>query len=640
MFGFAGSMQSRKEREHGQMVELRSVVDALRRSQAVIEFDLNGRVLDANESFLKAMGYTLDEIRGQHHRLFMSSDEAATPAYAEFWQRLGRGEYMSGRFRRWDKQGRTLWLQATYNPVLDAQGRPCKVIKFATDVTEQVQRDNYLRGQCEALGRVMAVIEFDLDGKVLAANPNFYAVTGYSPDEVQGRHHSMFVDPEDAKSPDYQEFWARLRRGEPDQGQYRRRGKGGRRIWIEASYNPILDAAGKPCRIVKYASDITARKQADLDFGNQLSAIEAALAVIEFDLDGTILDANANFLAATGYALEEIRGKHHRIFVHPDEQRGAEYAGFWARLAAGVADQGRYRRLDKSGHDLWLQASYTPILGEDGKPYKVVKYAMDITAFLQKVMGEVHGLAGQIAQATREISSGNSDLAARTEQQAAALEETAATMEEMSSTVKQNADSARQASDLMQATSGIAVAGGEAVERVVGTMHAIQQQSRKVADIIGIIDGIAFQTNILALNAAVEAARAGEQGRGFAVVASEVRSLAQRSATAAKEIKQLISETVAEVSRGDSLVGEAGRTIRSTVESFARVATLMGEISSATAEQASAIQQVAAVVTQLDQATQSNAALVEEVATEAKSLDRESDALYALVSRYVPSTRH
>ena len=630
-----GAVQSVRSRA----AELQAEVEAIRRSQAVIEFSPDGRVIDANGLFLKATGYALDEIRGQHHRLFVSPEDAASPSYAAFWGQLGRGEFSAGRYRRVGKGGRPVWIQASYNPVLDERGKPCKVIKFAADITEQVQRDNYLRGQSEALSRVMAVIEFDLDGTILSANPNFLSTMGYSLQEIQGRHHSMFAEAGYARSDEYREFWARLRRGEFEQGQYLRLAKGGREVWIEASYNPILDADGKACRVVKYATDITDRKRIDLDFGNQLRAIDRALAVIEFDLDGTIRDANANFLGATGYALDEVRGKHHRIFVHPDEQRSPEYGAFWERLARGEPDQGRYRRVDRSGRDLWLQASYSPILGADGKPYKVVKYAMDITAFLQAVMGEVHELAGQIAEATREIATGNGDLAARTEQQAAALEETAATMEEMAATVKQNAEAAAQAADLVHESSRVAVAGGVAVDRVVGTMHAIRSQSKKVEDIIGVIDGIAFQTNILALNAAVEAARAGEQGRGFAVVAGEVRALAQRSATAAKEIKQLISETVSEVVKGDGLVEEAGRTIRGTVDSVARVATLMSEISTATAEQATGVQQVAAVVAQLDQATQHNAALVEEVATEAKALDQDCDALYALVSRYVAKRR-
>jgi methyl-accepting chemotaxis protein len=636
MLGFTGFSFGSAKPSRSRAAELQAEADSIRRSQAVIEFSLDGKVLDANDRFLDVLGYSHSELRGQHHRLLVAPEDAGTPAYTAFWDQLARGEFSRGRYRRVGKGGRPVWIQASYNPVLDERGKPYKVIKVAADITEQVERDNYMRGQCEALSRVMAVIEFDLEGNVLSANPNFLSAMGYTLPEIQGRHHSMFAEPEYTGSAEYREFWARLRRGEFDQGQYRRLGKGGREVWIEASYNPILDAGGSPCRVVKFATDITARKRLDLDFENQMRAIDRALAVIEFEVDGTIRDANTNFLQATGYTLQEVQGQHHRIFVHPDEQGSLEYAGFWSRLASGQVDQGRFRRLAKGGRDLWLQASYNPIFGADGKPYKVVKYAMDITAFLHQVMGNVHARAGQIAEASSEIAAGNGSLAARTEQQAAALEETAATMEEMAATVKQNADAALQANGLVKVASSVAASGGEAVGRVVDTMRTIRAKASKVADIIGVIDGIAFQTNILALNAAVEAARAGEEGRGFAVVAGEVRALAQRSAVAAKEIKQLISETVSEVVKGDTLVEAAGRTIRDTVDSVARVSTLMSEISTATVEQSAGIQQVAAVVAQLDQATQQNAAMVEEVAEGAKALGQESDALYALVSRYIP----
>jgi methyl-accepting chemotaxis protein len=349
-FGTAQHVRSRAQ-------ELQAEAEAVRRSQAVIEFSPDGRVIDANALFLKALGYSLEEIRGQHHRLFVSPEDAASPSYAAFWGQLARGEFSTGRYLRVGKSGRAVWIEASYNPILDERGRTCKVIKYATDITEQIQRDNYLRGQCEALSRVMGVIEFDLEGNILSANPNFLASMGYTLQEIQGRHHSMFLEPACTRSPEYREFWARLRLGEFDQGQFRRLGKGGREVWIEASYNPILNEQGKPFRVVKYATDITARKRTDLDYGNQLRAIDRALAVIEFELDGTIRDANANFLSATGYALDEIRGKHHRMFVHPDDQRSPDYSAFWERLARGEPDQGRYRRIDKRGRDVWLQAS-------------------------------------------------------------------------------------------------------------------------------------------------------------------------------------------------------------------------------------------------------------------------------------------
>jgi methyl-accepting chemotaxis protein len=454
---------------------------------------------------------------------------------------------------------------------------------------------------------------------------------GYSEAEVVGQHHSMFAEPDYVRSEEYRQFWARLRRGEFDRGQYRRLGKGGREIWIEASYNPILDAQGQPFKVVKYAIDITERRQRDADIEGQLRAINRVQATIEFDLEGNIQDANASFCGATGYSLDEIRGRHHRMFLRPEDAAAPSYRELWASLARGEAQTGRFRRVRKDGSPLWIQASYTPILDASGRPYKIVKYASDITRTVQ-AQEDLRVLAAEIAQASSEISTGNEDLAARTEQQAAALEETAASMEELSATVKQNAESAQQANSLASEAVQIAEGGGGVVERVVGTMGSINAQSRKVADIIGVIDGIAFQTNILALNAAVEAARAGEQGRGFAVVAGEVRALAQRSAQAAKEIKQLISDTVGEVSRGSELVDNAGRTMQDIVAAVRRVTALMAEISAATQEQMMGIQQAATVLTQLDQGTQQNAALVEELASNARSLDEQSRGLVTVMS--------
>jgi methyl-accepting chemotaxis protein len=251
---------------------------------------------------------------------------------------------------------------------------------------------------------------------------------------------------------------------------------------------------------------------------------------------------------------------------------------------------------------------------------------------LATTVGEVRRNAEGVAAASAEISQGNNDLSARTEQQAAALEETAASMEELNATVRQNADNARQANQLAAAASAVAVQGGDVVGEVVGTMKGINDSSKKIADIIGVIDGIAFQTNILALNAAVEAARAGEQGRGFAVVASEVRSLAQRSAEAAKDIKSLISASVERVEHGTALVDRAGTTMQEVVTSIRRVTDIMGEISAASAEQSSGVAQVGEAITQMDGATQQNAALVEESAAAAESLKAQAGRLVDAVA--------
>lgn len=237
-----------------------------------------------------------------------------------------------------------------------------------------------LLGRIAAIDRVQAVIDFSLDGTVLHANDNFLRALGYTLEEIHGRHHSMFVEPAYAQTAEYRAFWERLNRGEYDAGQYKRIGKGGREVWIQASYNPILDKSGRPFKVVKYATEITAEKLRNADFEGQLKAINKAQAVIEFRLDGTVLHANENFLATIGYTLEEIQNKHHRMFVEPAYAQSTDYQAFWDRLNRGEYDAGQYKRIAKGGREVWLQASYNPIFDMNGKPFKVVKYATDVTA--------------------------------------------------------------------------------------------------------------------------------------------------------------------------------------------------------------------------------------------------------------------
>jgi len=548
------------------------------------------------------------------------------------------------------------------------------------------RRQAELEAQVAALHRVQAVIEFDLDGTIVQANDNFLQTLGYRLDEIQGRHHAMFVEPAHAQSAQYRDFWAKLGRGEYDAGQYRRLGKGGREIWIQASYNPVLDSQGRPYKVVKFATDITAQMLQAADFSGQLAAINKSQAVIEFGLDGRILSANDNFLAAVGYTLEEVRGQHHGLFVAPEYRQSAEYRQFWEKLGRGEYDAGQYRRLGKDGREVWIQASYNPIFDMSGRPFKVVKYATDITAQVRDnqamqlavaqtrevvaaaqggdltghigttdktgpvaelcdginalveamatIIAQIKSAADTIAVGASEIAEGNSDLSVRTEQQAASLEETAVSMKGLTATVQRTATHAQQASQLASGAVDVAAQGGQVVHEVVSTMALINASSRRIVDIIGVIDGIAFQTNILALNAAVEAARAGEHGRGFAVVASEIRSLSQRSAGAAKEIKQLIADSVEKVGAGTGQVESAGRTMDEIVVNVKRVSALISEISSVAQQQSESILQINQAVDHIDEGTQQNAALVEEASAAARSMEAQASQLLQTVAAF------
>ena len=435
--------------------------------------------------------------------------------------------------------------------------------------------------------------------------------------------------------------------------------------------------------VAQMQGDLKARlekeRAAAAENDGMLAAIDKSMAAIEFDLDGTIRTANSNFLRAVGYSIDEIRGHQHRLFVDPGEANSAAYRQFWDKLRSGQHDAGQYRRIGKGGREIWLQASYNPILDAAGKPFKIVKFATDVSdqirtaeevralaqsaadgdltrriptqgksgnvlALSQAINSMADGMTSMVSRirtaveavrsGTDEISIGNTNLSQRTEEQAASLEQTASSMEEMTSTVKQNADNAAQANDLATAARAQAEKGGHVVAEAVAAMTGINNASNKIADIIGVIDEIAFQTNLLALNAAVEAARAGEQGRGFAVVAQEVRTLASRSAAAAKEIKGLIEDSVAKVDHGSRLVSQSGQSLSDIVGAVKKASDIVAEIAAACQEQARGIDQVNKAITSLDQVTQQNAALVEEAASAAESLSEEAQNLDRMMANY------
>ncbi|WP_396593546.1 methyl-accepting chemotaxis protein [Brevundimonas sp. R86498] len=530
----------------------------------------------------------------------------------------------------------------------------------------------------KALGQSLAIIEFSPDGKILDANPNFCKAMGYDLAEIRGQHHRLFVDPEEAMGTDYTAFWARLGRGEFDAREYRRLGKGGREVWIQASYNPVRNGRGKVVKVVKVATDITKEKLRNAEFEGKVTAISRAQAMIEFTPAGEILTANENFLKAMGYSLDEVRGKHHRIFVDPVEAASSDYDSLWRQLNAGEFVAAEFRRIGKAGNDIWIQASYNPILDPKGRVVKVVKFATDVTgrvravnelgdglsqladnnlqcriehAFtpefeklrsdfnrsldsLEAAMQRVAQSASAIHTGSAEISHASDDLSRRTEQQAASLEETAAALDQITATVTRSTEGTREASKAASGARTDVITSGKVMNEAVLAMSEIEHSSGQITQIIGVIDEIAFQTNLLALNAGVEAARAGEAGRGFAVVASEVRALAQRSAEAAKEIKALIASSSEQVRRGVKLVGETGQALAGIAEKVAAIDSLVSEMAQSSVEQSTALSEVNTAVNQMDQVTQQNAAMVEEATAAAASLTGEADQMARLMQQF------
>ena len=480
--------------------DLEAELATISRSQAIIYFALDGTILSANENFLKTMGYTLDEIVGKHHSLFLSVGEKDSAEYKKFWAELGGGAFHTKVFKRFAKGGREIWLQASYNPVLDADGKPHKVVKIATDVTGAVQDSADKAGQVEAIRRSQAVIEFDLDGKILGANDIFLQVMGYSLPEIVGQHHGIFVPATDRDTPAYREFWAGLVRGEYRKAEFKRIAKNGQEVWLQASYNPILNGDGKPFKVVKFCTDVTAARIESANNKGQIQAISRSQAVIEFGLDGTVLTANQNFLDAMGYTLSEIAGHHHRMFMIAAERDSPEYRAFWTALSAGEFREGEFKRVRKDGAEMWLRAIYNPIYDLNNKPFKVVKFATDVTS---QVVARLQ--FGELIETV-----------------AAAAHQLSASITEISGTMVRSQQTANSAVDRV-------ATADQSAQRLSAAAQAMGR-------VVDLINNIAGQINLLALNATIEAARAGEAGRGFAVVATEVKNLANQARGATEEI--------------------------------------------------------------------------------------------------------
>jgi len=883
------------------LAEQQGVIEALGRSMASIEFSLDGTIVRANDNFLQAMGYSKDELIGQHHRIFCDDVYAKSEEYAQFWVRLRKGEFFSGKIKRVTRAGKTVWLEATYNPIKDEDGVTRRVIKFASDVTAATMKNAEQLAKMNAVNLSMATIEFNLDGTIITANENFLTTIGYSLDEVRGQHHKMFCDPEYSDSKEYRDFWYSLNQGESSSGQFKRLHKNGTVIWLEASYTPVFGPDGTLYKVVKFASDITQemfdreyfnqtleqaidavvtidtqnrvtlfnraaedlwgytreevigknvkmlvpqiiqsnhdnlvnanretgvnkivgtsreveinRKNGDvlwgklsltrldingekhysafvqdvsgdvkrreefrrlslvanetdnsvvitdnhgkiqyvnpgftkmtgytaeeafghkpgsllqgpetdqatvrlirekldcqepfydeilnyhkngetywislainpvfnddgvlvnfisiqanvtqtklkaLEFNYKLDAIDRANAVAEFDLSGNLIAANSSYQKIFDADQESVLlGRNLKQMLHKDSVDTGEYASMWCTLNDGDFVSGEFRHQTNNGDLRWVSGSFNPILDTSGKISKFVMFGQDVSSRKQAIdniactladleqgdltsrvegefdvefnllrdslntsmeklqlsMRDILDVANGVTQGANEIARGNADLRSRVESQAAALEQTASTMEEMTASAKNSAENAALVNERALETGDSANQGKDVVANAISSMCEISSASKRIADIISVIDEIAFQTNLLALNAAVEAARAGEQGRGFAVVAGEVRNLAQRSAQAAKEIGTLIKDSVDKVDEGTELVNTSGKMLEEITQKVLEVTQMVSEITGASRGQLSGIQQANTAVASMDSMTQQNAALVEE----------------------------
>jgi methyl-accepting chemotaxis protein len=439
---------------------------------------------------------------------------------------------------------------------------------------------------------------------------------------------------------------------------------------------PLVEAGKRTGFAVEWAD--ARERLLNFDYAAQMTSIGRTRAIAVYSVEGTILAAHDRCLDATGYALDDMKGKNHRMLVHPSERESPEQQAFWNSLARGENQAGEFRRIGKSGKEIWLQANYNPILDQSGKVTKIVTFSTDVTGRVRAVNEIGAGLAmlaeadlshfidnsfdptfeklnrdfndslvklgatlrkvlesvTAITSAGQDISLASDDLSQRTEQQAASIEETAAAMDEVTATVRKTAEGAKHARDIVADTRADATQSGEIVNSTIEAMSRIEKSSGEISQIIGVIDEIAFQTNLLALNAGVEAARAGDAGRGFAVVASEVRALAQRAADAARQIKALITTSSGEVGNGVKWVGQAGAALTRIASKVADIDRLVNDIALGAEEQATTLQEVNTAVNEMDRSTQQNAAIAEQATAAGHALAKETDNLSQLVAQF------